>query len=115
MRICPAKARRPEALGGGASFVDVLLEGGELAPEAGQDLIDPSQIDGQAAELLCLVRAIKAVRQLADSALEAQALCLQLERSRVSVRERMLHLREEGLGGVGAAHIQLVTNALEKR
>jgi hypothetical protein len=27
----------------------------------------------------------------------------------------MLHLREEGLGGVGAAHIQLASDPLEER
>jgi hypothetical protein len=53
------------------------------------------------------------VGELAYPPLETQARCLELESPCVSVGQRMLHL--SGQGGVGAAHIELVLDALQQR
>ena len=79
------------------------LEGAEPVAQPFELHVHVTEPPGEAFQLVRVLRAVEGVGELPDPPLEAQALALELERSRVSVGQRILHLRDEGLPGVGGS------------
>jgi hypothetical protein len=77
-------------------------------------LLGTDQPRSEAPELLGLLRLLDRAGELAHPPPDPQALPLELERERIAVGERMLHVREHA-PGVGRAPVEQGANSVDKK
>jgi hypothetical protein len=119
MRVAFARHNRGNVAGLGlrrrAGSVHALLQRREGVAQARKVVVRAAQTFSKVAELAGLLRSVEAMSEVSDPPLEPQALAFELEGSRVSVRQRMLHLSEERRRGVGSALLEQGADVLDER
>ncbi len=110
-----SQSAKGRELGDRARRFDAALERLEGLSKTCQIVVRGAQALGELPELVCLLRAIDTVGELADSTLEPKPFALETESFRIAVGQRILHFGEDRDRGVGSVLLEEQPDAIDER